>query len=103
MRNVVILGSTGSIGSQAVEVIRENRDKFNIVGIAIGGANPKAAIEQAQEFGLSADQIAVRNIEGAKEVSRALGGYVITGENSAAALVESQEACLLYTSPSPRD
>lgn len=92
MRNVVILGSTGSIGSQAVEVIRENRDKFNIVGIAIGGANPKAAIEQAQEFGLSADQIAVRNIEGAKEVSRALGGYVITGENSAAALVESQEA-----------
>lgn len=92
MRNVVILGSTGSIGSQAVEVIRENRDKFNIVGIAIGGANPKSAIEQAQEFGLSADQIAVRNIEGAKEVSRALGGYVITGENSAAALVESQEA-----------
>ncbi|MGV0345207.1 1-deoxy-D-xylulose-5-phosphate reductoisomerase [Corynebacterium coyleae] len=92
MRNVVILGSTGSIGSQAVEVIRENRDKFNIVGIAIGGANPKAAIEQAQEFGLSADQIAVRNIEGAKEVSRVLGGYVITGENSAAALVESQEA-----------
>lgn len=92
MRNVVILGSTGSIGSQAVEVIRENRDKFNIVGIAIGGANPKAAIEQAQEFGLSSDQIAVRNIEGAKEVSRALGGYVITGENSAAALVESQEA-----------
>ncbi|MDK8662847.1 1-deoxy-D-xylulose-5-phosphate reductoisomerase [Corynebacterium coyleae] len=92
MRNVVILGSTGSIGSQAVEVIRENRDKFNIVGIAIGGANPKTAIEQAQEFGLSADQIAVRNIEGAKEVSRALGGYVITGENSAAALVESQEA-----------
>ena len=87
-----MLGSTGSIGSQAVEVIRENRDKFNIVGIAIGGANPKAAIEQAQEFGLSADQIAVRNIEGAKEVSRALGGYVITGENSAAALVESQEA-----------
>ena len=73
-------------------MIRENRDKFNIVGIAIGGANPKAAIEQAQEFGLSADQIAVRNIEGAKEVSRALGGYVITGENSAAALVESQEA-----------
>ena len=92
MRNVVILGSTGSIGSQAVEVIRENRDKFSIVGIAIGGANPKTAIEQAQEFGLSADQIAVRNIEGAKEVSRALGGYVITGENSAAALVESQEA-----------
>lgn len=92
MRNVVILGSTGSIGSQAVEVIRENRDKFNIVGIAIGGANPKSAIEQAQEFGLSTDQIAVRNIEGAKEVSRALGGYVITGENSAAALVESQEA-----------
>lgn len=92
MRNVVILGSTGSIGSQAVEVIRDNRDKFNIVGIATGGNNPESAIEQAREFGLSADQIAVRNLEGAKVVSKALGGYVITGENCAAALVESQKA-----------
>ena len=92
VKNVLILGSTGSIGTQAVEVIRENPDKFTIVGLATGGNNPDLVIEQAQEFGLSADQVAVRDIEGAKRVSKALGGYVITGDSCAAALVDAQPA-----------
>lgn len=92
VKNVLILGSTGSIGTQAVEVIRDNRDQFNVVGLATGGNNPDIVIEQALEFGLSADQIAVRNIEGAKAVSKALGGYVITGDTCASALVDSQPA-----------
>ena len=95
MKNVIILGSTGSIGSQAIDVIREHRDQFNVVGIATGGTNPDRAIEQAREFGLSADQVAVRDLEGAKKVSKALGGFVITGDACAAALVESQEADLV--------
>lgn len=66
-----------------------------MVGIAAGGTNPERAIEQAREFGLSADQIAVRDLEGAKTVSKALGGFVITGDTCAAALVESQEADLV--------
>lgn len=92
MKNVLILGSTGSIGTQTVEVIRENPDKFNVVGLATGGNNPDLLIEQALEFGLSADQVAVRDIEGAKKVSKALGGYVITGDSCASALVDSQPA-----------
>lgn len=92
VKDVLILGSTGSIGTQAVEVIRDNRDQFNVVGLATGGNNPDVVIEQALEFGLSADQIAVRNIEGAKAVSKALGGYVITGDTCASALVDSQPA-----------
>lgn len=92
VKNVLILGSTGSIGTQAVEVIRDNRDQFNVVGLATGGNNPDVVIEQAREFGLSADQIAVRNIEGAKAVSKALGGFVITGDTCASALVDSQPA-----------
>ncbi|MGS7332909.1 hypothetical protein ACSJLL_24980, partial [Enterobacter kobei] len=88
----IILGSTGSIGSQAIDVIREHRDQFNVVGIATGGTNPDRAIEQAREFGLSADQVAVRDLEGAKKVSKEIGGFVITGDNCAAALVESQKA-----------
>ena len=95
MKNVIILGSTGSIGSQAIDVIREHRDQFNVVGIATGGTNPERAIEQAREFGLSADQVAVRDLEGAKQVSKALDGFVITGDTCAAALVESQEADLV--------
>lgn len=66
-----------------------------MVGIATGGTNPERAIEQARDFGLSADQVAVRDLEGAKKVSKALGGFVITGDACAAALVESQEADLV--------
>ena len=95
MKNVIILGSTGSIGSQAIDVIREHRDQFNVVGISTGGTNPDRAIEQAREFGLSADQVAVRDLEGAKKVSKEIGGFVITGDNCAAALVESQKADLV--------
>lgn len=95
VKDVMILGSTGSIGTQTVEVIRENPDKFNVVGLATGGNNPDLLIEQALEFGLSADQVAVRDIEGAKKVSKALGGYVITGDSCAPALVDAQPADLV--------
>lgn len=95
MKNVLILGATGSIGSQAIDVIQKHRDQFNVVGIATGGTKPERAIEIASEFGLSADQVAVRDLEGAKQVSKVLGGFVITGDACAAALVESQEADLV--------
>ena len=92
VKNVVILGSTGSIGSQAIEVIREHRDQFTVVGIASAGSNPDQVVAQAREFGLSSDQVAVRDLEGAKRVSKELESFVITGDNCATALVESQEA-----------
>ena len=37
---VLILGSTGSIGTQALEVIAANPDRFEVVGLAAGGGNP---------------------------------------------------------------
>jgi 1-deoxy-D-xylulose-5-phosphate reductoisomerase len=39
VRDVVILGSTGSIGTQALEVIGERRDEFRVIGLAAGGGN----------------------------------------------------------------
>ena len=51
MRRVVILGSTGSIGTQALEVIAANRDRFEIVGLA-AGSNRELIAEQAREFGV---------------------------------------------------
>lgn len=46
MRNVVILGSTGSIGTQALEVIAERADQFRVVGLASGGGNIKLLARQ---------------------------------------------------------
>lgn len=49
MKNICILGSTGSIGTQALDIVRQNKDKFNIVGLSAGG-NQKLMREQIEEF-----------------------------------------------------
>jgi len=48
-RRILILGSTGSIGTQALEVIRKEKDAFEVVGLS---ANKNAALlkKQAQQF-----------------------------------------------------
>ena len=51
MRRVIILGSTGSIGTQALEVIAANRDRFEVVGLA-AGSNRERVAEQAAAFGV---------------------------------------------------
>ena len=92
MKRIVILGSTGSIGTQACEVIRANRDAFEVVGIAAGGRDPEAIIAQAKEFGLQPDQVAVQNDEAAKKVGEALGGTAISGDQAARELTEAHQA-----------
>ncbi|NEM90423.1 1-deoxy-D-xylulose-5-phosphate reductoisomerase [Galbitalea soli] len=51
MRKVVILGSTGSIGTQALDVIGANRDRFEVVGLS-AGSNRELLAAQAAEFGV---------------------------------------------------
>lgn len=92
VKRIVILGSTGSIGTQACEVIRANRDAFKVVGIAAGGRDPEAIIAQAQEFGLRADQVAVQRADAAARVGDALGGAVLAGDEAARELTESNPA-----------
>ncbi|MCL2489296.1 MAG: 1-deoxy-D-xylulose-5-phosphate reductoisomerase [Propionibacteriaceae bacterium] len=50
VRNVVVLGSTGSIGRQALEVIEANPDRFRVVGLAAGGSHLELLAEQVQRF-----------------------------------------------------
>ncbi|MGC1286442.1 MAG: 1-deoxy-D-xylulose-5-phosphate reductoisomerase, partial [Streptosporangiaceae bacterium] len=50
-RDVVVLGSTGSIGTQAADIIRRNPDRFRVAGLAAGGGNPDLLASQALEFG----------------------------------------------------
>ena len=57
VRKVVILGSTGSIGTQALEVIRDNPDAFEVVGISAAGSDPATIVAQAREWGLEAGQV----------------------------------------------
>jgi 1-deoxy-D-xylulose-5-phosphate reductoisomerase len=50
MRRVIILGSTGSIGTQALDVIRRNPDRFDVVGLAASGSRMELLSEQVAEF-----------------------------------------------------
>jgi 1-deoxy-D-xylulose-5-phosphate reductoisomerase len=47
---VLLLGSTGSIGTQALDVIAANAGSFSVAGIAAGGADPAAVAAQAVRF-----------------------------------------------------
>src|SRR4051794_3524073 len=49
-RDVVILGSTGSVGTQALDVVRANPDRFRVVGLTAGGSQEQLFDEQVVEF-----------------------------------------------------
>jgi 1-deoxy-D-xylulose-5-phosphate reductoisomerase len=57
-RNVVLLGSTGSIGTQAVDVVRRNPDRFRITGIGAGGGKVDTLATQAVALGVDAVGVA---------------------------------------------
>jgi 1-deoxy-D-xylulose-5-phosphate reductoisomerase len=67
---VVILGSTGSIGTQALDIVRRNPGRFRVVGLAAGGANPGLLARQAAEFGV--DVVAVADSAAAASVEQEL-------------------------------
>ncbi|WP_035745533.1 1-deoxy-D-xylulose-5-phosphate reductoisomerase [Haematomicrobium sanguinis] len=50
MRSVTILGSTGSIGTQALEVVAANPDTFRVVALTAGGSNLDLLARQAAQF-----------------------------------------------------
>ena len=81
MRDISILGSTGSIGVQALEVIAENPNQFRVVALAAGGSNIPRLVEQVRAFGVK-----VVAIEGDGALLReALPGVnVIDGKGAAA-------------------
>ncbi len=69
MREIVILGSTGSIGVQALEIVAANPNKFRVVALAAGSKNIPLLIEQAKKFSVpiiatTADRASVQELAG---------------------------------------
>ena len=67
---MVILGSTGSIGTQALDIARRNPARFRVAALAAGGGNPGLLASQAREFGVAA--VAVADPSAAPGVESAL-------------------------------
>ena len=82
----LILGSTGSNGTHALDGIAANPDRFEVVGLAAGGGHPDELARQRSETGVT--NIAVADAA----VADRLGDVTYSGPDAATRLVENTEA-----------
>lgn len=75
MKKISLLGSTGSIGTQCLDIIRENRDKYQVVALACG-SNVDLLSEQIEEF--SPVLAAVADEKAAQELQKNYPGTEIS-------------------------
>ena len=85
MRDVVILGSTGSIGVQALDVIGRNPDRYRVVALAAGGSDVALLAQQATQFDVPL--IAVANSDAAVQLRDLVPERQVLAGPSAAAEV----------------
>ena len=93
MRTLVILGSTGSIGTQALDVARRNPDRFRVVGLAAATSH-ELLVGQIREF--MPPLVAISDDQAAAEVKQILGAIrgveIISGPDAAEKLARNSEA-----------
>lgn len=87
-KHIAILGSTGSIGTQALEVIREHRDQFEVEVITAKN-NRELLVQQAKEF--TPNAVVIENEDHYAWVKEALSGTPIKVYAGAEALVSVME------------
>jgi 1-deoxy-D-xylulose-5-phosphate reductoisomerase len=91
MKKVVILGCTGSIGTQALEIVGRS-DDLHVVGLA-ADSSWKPALEQAREHGVPA--LALVDSDAAAEAKGVWSGKVLAGEDGIRELIDSSGADLV--------
>lgn len=84
-RRVLLLGSTGSIGTQALDVIRQRPGEFEVVGLS-AGRNRELVAAQAAEFGVPSDHLAFGALESEALVRSADADVVVNGITGSAGL-----------------
>jgi 1-deoxy-D-xylulose-5-phosphate reductoisomerase len=93
MKNIIILGSTGSIGDSSLSVVKESKDKFNIVALS-AKSNYKKLAKQAKEFKPKALCI----VDDFKNDLESLLDYkpkIYVGKDGLINLIKENRACLL--------
>ena len=91
-KNIVILGSTGSIGVNAIDVIKKHPEKFNVIAISTN-QSIDLIIQQAKD--LKPNYVCVKNKEDLNKISNELSDpnlEIIFGEDSLAKLSQIEEA-----------
>jgi 1-deoxy-D-xylulose-5-phosphate reductoisomerase len=90
---VVILGSTGSVGTQALDVVRHHPDRFRVLGLS-AGTNHELLVGQIREF--LPPQVAIADEEAAADLRERLSGIkgveILVGPEAAETLARESEA-----------
>lgn len=97
MKKIAILGSTGSIGTQALDVIRQHKDLFEAHTLTAGN-NAELLVQQAREF--SPDTIVIANESKYNDVKEALADTdikVYCGEQALCEVVENKNIDIVLT------
>lgn len=103
-KSIVVLGSTGSIGTQTLDVVRQHSDKLKIVGL-VAGTRAESLLAQAKEFGVT--NLALYDSSHAKTetldelagfCTQGQDGFFKTGSHAALELLDNVEADLVVNS-----
>ena len=93
MRALCILGSTGSVGTQALDVVRRNPDRFRVLGLG-AGANQELLVGQIREF--MPPFVAIADEDAAAELKRRLGAVrgveILSGPDATETLARESDA-----------
>ncbi len=101
MKKVAILGSTGSIGGQTLEIIKDNMDRFRVVALT-ANKNVPLISEQIKKF--KPEMVAMADEQSAEELRRALAAddakeiTILTGEKGLVTASAESGADILVTS-----
>ena len=94
MRQLTILGSTGSVGTQALDVVRRNPERFKVVGLSAGGGNIELLLGQIREF--LPPMVGIADEDAAATIKDKLGGLpgveLLVGPDSAETLARDTGA-----------
>ncbi len=97
MKKIAILGSTGSIGTQTLQVIKQNPNRFELYAIT-GNNNVDLLIEQAREFKPEVVCVANESLyRKVKDALEALPIKVFSGNSSIAEMVQMQPIDIVVT------
>lgn len=89
MKKLLVLGCTGSIGSQTIDIARNMKDKFQVVGVA-AGHNEKAVEELCKEFSCKGTVFSKDGLEGLENLIKSSGADIaINGIAGSAGLLPS--------------
>ena len=92
MKNVVLLGATGSIGTSSVDVIHQHSDIFNLYAVAANSSVEKVA-EIVRKYNV--ERVCMFNETAAKELEGVLGKKVLAGMDGLCELAADPKADII--------